>query len=82
MKTPSKEPEENQIFLKEQEKLYHHQIHQKSNQHIQEQFIKLIKDTKDKQWQINYAADRMRDAHQDIMNLKDSSQEMKESLSS
>ena len=48
MKTPSTEPEENQTFLKEQEKLYLHQIHQKSNQHIQEQFIKLIKSTQDK----------------------------------
>ena len=27
MKIPSKEPEENQTFLKEQEKLYRHQIH-------------------------------------------------------
>ena len=45
MKTPLTELEENQIFLKEQQKLYRHQIHQKSNQHIQEQFNKLIKST-------------------------------------
>ena len=82
MKTPSKEAEENQNFLKEQEKLYWHQIHHKSNQHIQEQFQKLSKNNQDKQRQVNYAADRMRDAHQDIMKLKDYTQEIKQSLPS
>ena len=47
MNISSKEPEENQTFLKEQEKLYRHQIHHKSNQHIQEHFNKLIKNTQD-----------------------------------
>ena len=60
--------------------MYRRQIHQKSNQHIQEKFNKLIKSIQDKERQINYAADRMRNAHQDIMSLIDQSQEIKESL--
>ena len=82
MKTPSEEPEENQDFLKEQEKLYRHQIHHNSNQHIQEQFKNLNKNNQDTLRQVNYAADRMRDAHQDITKLKNHTQEIKQSLPS
>ena len=38
---------------------------------MKDQFNKITQDTQGKQRQINYATGRMRDTHQDIMNLKD-----------
>ena len=49
IKEPSKELNSNQTFLQKQEKLYWHQIHHKSNQHIQEQLNRIIHHTQNKQ---------------------------------